>query len=164
MLAVSPMPYTSDEARQVEAQPSCFIDDFDFTIDDDLLDDIEFSDIFQKFDEESLPGLEVDPAEILAEFSVDRGETTAVDSCEENILVTNEVGCNKADENVDSTNIVKDDDVASQAGDAKSSSSSSVEAESQQKSGGTEKSSQGKKKAKVINGCSAASDLIYYII
>lgn len=152
MLAVSSMPCTTDEARQVEAQPSCFMDDFDFTIDGDLLDDIDFSDIFQKFDDESLPDLEVDPADILAEFSVDREETTPVDCYEETILVTNnEESCNnKADENVDLIDIVKDDDVACHAGDDKSSSSSSGEAESKHKSGGAAKSSQGKKKAKVM--------------
>ncbi|KAF3332600.1 putative transcription factor GLK1 isoform X1 [Carex littledalei] len=150
MLAVSSLPCTTDESRQVEAQPSCFMDDFDFTIDGDLLDDIDFSDIFQKFDDESLPDLEVDPADILAEFSVDREETTLVDCYEETILVTNEESCNKANENnVDLIDIVKDDDVACHAGDDKSSSSSSGEAESKQKSGGAAKSSQGKKKAKV---------------
>lgn len=151
MLAVSSMPCTTDEARQVEAQPSCFMDDFDFTIDGDLLDDIDFSDIFQKFEDESLPDLEVDPPDILAEFSVDREETTPVDCYEETILVTNEESCNnKADENVDLIDIVKDDDVACHAGDDKSSSSSSGEAESKHKSGGAAKSSQGKKKAKVM--------------
>jgi hypothetical protein len=150
MLAVSPMPCTNEEARQGEAEPNCFIDDFDFTIDDDLLDDIDFSDIFQKFDEESLPGLEVDAAEILAEYSVNQGEKTAEDYCEEKNLVTSDESCNKADENVHSINIFKDENLACQAGDAKSSSSSSIDAESKQKSGGTSKSSQGKKKAKVI--------------
>ncbi|KAJ4770230.1 Two-component response regulator-like APRR2 [Rhynchospora pubera] len=149
MLAVSPMPCTTDEAIQVEAPSTGFIEDFDFTIEHDLLDDIDFSDIFQNFDQEYLPDLEVDPAEILAGFPINLEEITAVDGSEERNLGTNEESCKKAEENVDIRSIVKDDDMVCQAGDAKSSSSSSPEAESKHKSAAAAKSSQGKKKAKV---------------
>lgn len=154
MLAVSPIRCTNEEARQVEAQSTSFIDvDFDFTIDGSLLEDIDFGDIFQRFDPECLPGLEVDPAEILADFdSLDKEEATPADCREKNQIL--EESRNHAEENVDLIHI-KDDDMACEAGDAKSSSSSSsVEAESKRRPGATTKSSQGKKKAKVMAvGC-----------
>ncbi|KAJ3692300.1 hypothetical protein LUZ60_012650 [Juncus effusus] len=147
MLAVPPMPCTNEEARQAEVVPESsggFLEDFDFTIDAGLLD-IDFSDIFQNFDEhgsETLPDLEVDPGEIYARFSAfgEEEEQTVP------VLELNDKGVESCDYKGEKSGALME--IIGQAEDAKSSSSSSVEGESKKKAG-TVKSSHGKKKAKV---------------
>jgi hypothetical protein len=150
MLSASPLGYsctTFDDIKEGEASVVGF---GDFCIDDNFLDYIDFSsEPFEGFDGEVLPDLEVDPADIFAEFC-----TTTCDETKSKEETSMKIGKETEDEiTVGKIEEVatKDDDSTVTVAETKSSSTSGGEGESKRKPAATAsaKSSQGKRKVKV---------------
>lgn len=110
-----------------------------------LLEDIDFDDLFVGFDDaDLLPDLEIDPSEILAEFSVGEADistttTTVVNDDREKVLPEAEKREEKGSEVIS---------LSMESGSAPAGSSSSSETESRSRKSQT-KSSHGKRKVKV---------------
>lgn len=163
MLAISPLRSRNDDERGGEsagdfsALGSGGADNFsgDFSA-GDLLESIDFDDLFVGFDDgDTLPDLELDPTEMLAEFSVgggeDSGTTTASRSTgDQDLERADESEKREAEEDEKQSSNTdgaapNDDGVAVSAG-----SSSSPETDKGRKSSASQaKSTQGKRKMKV---------------
>lgn len=151
MLSASPSRNSSTTFDEIkEGEKASVLEFGDFCIDENFLDYIDFSsEPFEGLDGELLPDLEVDPADIFAEFcatttcaeSQTKGETAVKVGKE----TEDEISVCKIEETA-----TKDDDSTVTVAETKSSSTSGEE-ESKRKSSKTAsaKSSQGKRKVKV---------------
>lgn len=156
MLAVTPLRATNDERQSEMESFTNGGDDFsDFSC-GNLLDSIDFDDLFVGInDEDVLPDLEMDP-EILAEFSLSGGEESEMTTPS---VSTERFEENSAKEEVDkaNNNSNSDSSTLTQAEDAGSKSSeesvaanpSHKEADKAKKSSAQSKNLQGKRKVKV---------------
>ncbi|KAF3328807.1 putative transcription factor GLK1 [Carex littledalei] len=151
MLSASPLRNSSTTFDEIkEGEEASVLEFGDFCIDDNFLDYIDFSsEPFEGFDGELLPDLEVDPADIFAEFCT---TTTCADS-----QTKGETAVKVGKETEDKISVckieetaTKDDDSTVTVAETKSSSTSG-EGESKRKSStiASAKSSQGKRKVKV---------------
>ncbi|CAA6665782.1 unnamed protein product [Spirodela intermedia] len=122
----------------------------------DLLESIDFDDLFVGFDDgDTLPDLELDPTEMLAEFSVGGGEDSGTTTASRS---TGDQDLERADEN-EKREAEEDEKQSSNTGGAapnddglavSAGSSSSPEADKGRKSSGSQaKSTQGKRKMKI---------------
>lgn len=150
MLAVSPLRNTKDENQgEMESFSVCGNDFQDFS-DGNLLDSIDFDDLFN--DEDVLPDLEMDP-EMLAEFSVSGGEesemntSTSVEKLEDNTKKEEDdkvSGLNSSPSN-------RGEEIVSKRDESVVMNPPPKEADKGRKSSKQSKNSQGKRKVKVIS-------------
>ncbi|KAG6661543.1 transcription activator GLK1-like isoform X1 [Carya illinoinensis] len=148
MLAVSPLRNTKDENQgEMESFSVCGNDFQDFS-DGNLLDSIDFDDLFN--DEDVLPDLEMDP-EMLAEFSVSGGEesemntSTSVEKLEDNTKKEEDdkvSGLNSSPSN-------RGEEIVSKRDESVVMNPPPKEADKGRKSSKQSKNSQGKRKVKV---------------
>lgn len=174
MLAVSPLPNTSKDENQGEMASTFAIDTHEFPdfSDTNLLDSIDFDDLFAGInDSDVLPDLEMDP-EILAEFSAGGGDqesemkaSASVEKVEENNFKKEEedrvssCGSGAASASASGSNFSKEEEIVSKREEPVSASLKTLAKDgdkgrsksSTQTKNNNNNNNQGKRKMKVIN-------------